>query len=239
MLQEIKNNYTEQDHYVWTTLYIRTLQFLPETADKTVLDGIKQLEYPADRIPDFSEINQKLKQFSDWQIVPMDDMVDDTRFISMLAEKKYPCRNWLRTVDQLEADIDEYDMFHDIIGHTPLLLIPAYSDYLTGLGKLAQENINNKEAIVYLKKIYWHTIQFGLKLSEHSMKIYGAHFLSSRGETIYSLSAGVPKYDLNVPIIMDTAYIKGRYQDKYFVIENYERLKESLTEIKEELSKRL
>ena len=234
-----ENHYTEKDHAIWTVLYTRLLQFLPETADINVFNSIQKLGYPVDRVPNLEEVNHKLTMLTDWTVVPLEDMVEDNEFIAMLAQKKYPCRTWLRTQEQLDNDIDEYDMFHDIIGHTPLLTIPAYSNYLTGLGKIALENLHNKTAIALLKKVYWHSIQFGIIATENTLKIYGAHLLSSRGETIYSISAGVPKYDLNVSIMMDTPYKKGSYQEKYFVINSYDDLFNSLDAIKSELAKRV
>jgi phenylalanine-4-hydroxylase len=239
MLKQLYTNYTEENHRVWTTLYSRIMQMLPESADESVLQGIKMIGFPSDHIPNFEEINERINTFTDWEIVPLQEMVDDKTFIGMLADKKYPCRTWIRTFQQLETEEDEYDMFHDVVGHTPLLTKPSYCNYLTGLGRLALKFINNDEAISLLKRIYWHTIQFGLKISDDSLKIYGAHLLSSKGETIYSLSAGVPKYDLNIPKIMETPYIKGRFQERYFVVNKYEELENSLETIEKELEKRI
>jgi phenylalanine-4-hydroxylase len=239
MLKQVYSNYTEENHKVWTMLYSRIMQMLPESADQSVMDGMKMIGFPSDHIPNFEEINEKINAFTDWEIVPLEDMVGDKEFIGMLAEKKYPCRTWIRSEKQLLSDEDEYDMFHDVIGHTPLLTKPNYCSYLTGLGKLAQKYINNDDAIALLKRVYWHTIQFGLKISENSLKIYGAHLLSSGSETIYSLSAGVPKYDLHIGKIMDTPYVKGSFQERYFVINKYEDLLNSLPEIEKELVKRI
>jgi phenylalanine-4-hydroxylase len=234
-----QNQYTEQEHAIWTMLYTRLLQFLPETADKTVFESIRAIGYPMDHVPVLDEVNKQLAALTDWTVVPLEDMVDDNEFIAMLAQKRYPCRTWLRTQEQLDNDIDEYDMFHDIIGHTPLLTVPAYSSYLTGIGQLALENLKNEKAILFLKRVYWHSIQFGLIAKNNMLKIYGAHLLSSRGETIYATSAGVSKYDLNVGLMMDTPYKKGSYQEKYFVINQYEDLYNSLDTIKAELAKRV
>jgi phenylalanine-4-hydroxylase len=239
MLKQIYGNYTEENHKVWTMLYSRIMQMLPESADQSVLEGIKRIGFPSDHIPNFEEINEKIQTFTDWEIIPLEDMVEDKEFIAMLAQKKYPCRTWIRSEKQLESEEDEYDMFHDVIGHTPLLTKPNYCNYLTGLGKLALKYIKNDDAIALLKRVYWHTIQFGLKVSDNSLKIYGAHLLSSSGETIYSLSAGVPKYDLHIEKIMDTPYVKGSFQERYFVINKYEDLYNSLPEIEKELSKRI
>ena len=212
---------------------------LPEAADAAVLEGIKKIGFPSDHIPDFEDINYSLSQFTDWKIIPLEEMVKDNQFIQMLAEKVYPCRTWIRSNDQFLAEVDEYDLFHDIIGHTPLLIKPTYCDYLTELGKLALTYINNDHALLLLKRVYWHTIQFGLIISDNSLKIYGAHLISSRSETSYSLSAGVPKYDLHIPTIMDTPYKKGSFQERYFVINHYDDLYNQLDNIRAELEKRI
>ena len=237
--KQIYSNYTSEDQKVWTILFSRIMQMLPEGADEMVLEGLKKIGYPADHIPNFQEINERLSIFTDWEIVPLVEMVEDKEFIGMLAGKKYPCRTWIRSMDQVEAEIDEYDIFHDVIGHTPLLTRPNCCNYLQALGQLALDYIDNEEAISYLTRVYWHTIQFGLKASNNELKVYGAHLLSSRGETAYSLSAGVPKYDLNIPTILDTPYAKGKYQEKYFVINNYEELYNSIPEIKKEIAERI
>ena len=239
MTKQIYSNYTEQDHLIWTSLFSRMMLMLPEVADQAVLDGLKKMGFPADHVPDFDEINKRISTFTDWEIVPLEEMVEDHEFIGMLADNKYPCRTWIRSLEDMESEVDAYDIFHDVMGHTPLLTKPHYCNYLRGLGKLAQENLGNEKVISLLKKIYWHTIQFGLKASDNNLKIYGAHMLSSRAETIYSLSAGVPKYDFNIAKIMDTPYSKGKFQERYFAINNFSQLFNSLNDIQTEIEKRI
>jgi phenylalanine-4-hydroxylase len=231
--------YSELEHSIWSTLYNRVLQYLGDIADESIMVGLRKLNLPSDHAPQLNEINEKLKPLTDWQLVPMDDMVDDTKFIGMLAEKLYPCRVWLRTQEKVDTLVDDYDMFHDVLGHSSLLYLSNYSNYLEQLGELALKYIDNHDALLYLKRVYWHTIQYGLIESDKSLKIYGAHMLSSRNEASFSMSAGVPKYDHNVSIIMDTPYIKNRFQEKYFVIKSYDQLLASIPEIEKELLVRL
>jgi phenylalanine-4-hydroxylase len=119
------------------------------------------------------------------------------------------------------------------------LYLPDYCLYLEKLGELALEYIHDSKAILYLKRVYWHTIQYGLIDVNKSLRIYGAHMITSRNEASYALNAGVPKYDHNVSIIMDTPYVKNHFQEKYFVIKSYDQLLASLEDIKIELEKRL
>ncbi len=231
-------HYTESDNENWSVLYSRAMQALPEIADEKVLNGLKIIGLPSDHVPDLAALNVKLKTLSDWQLVPLDEMVEDTPFISYLAEKKYPCRMWLRSQEQVDSDENEYDLFHDVVGHTTLLYIPEYCNYLEALGRLALKHIANPQALLYLKRMYWHTVQYGMVDAGNTLKIYGAHLLTSRSETLFVMSAGVPKYDFNIPVIMDTPYVKNRYQDRYFVIASFEQLFNSMTEIEAELNRR-
>ncbi len=231
-------HYTEEDNHNWSILYSKAMQVLPEIADEKVLKGIKAVGLPPDHVPDFEAINKQLKTISDWQIIPLEEMAEDNEFISMLAEKKYPCRRWLRSHEQVESDENEYDLFHDLFGHTTLLYMPEYCNYLKALGQLALKHINNKQALLFLKRVYWHTVQYGLVVAGNTLKIYGAHLLTSRSETLFAMSAGVPKYDFNIPVIMDTPYVKNRYQDRYFVINTFEQLFNSMPDIEAELNRR-
>jgi phenylalanine-4-hydroxylase len=108
-------------------------------------------------------------------------------------------------------------------------------DFLENLSGLALKHIDNKWAIELLSRIYWFTIEFGLIREEGQIKIYGAGILSSAGETKYSLSDEPAHYEYNVKKILNTPYWKDKFQDKYFIIESYEQLFESLPEIEEVL----
>lgn len=230
--------YTDTDNQNWSILYGRAMQALPEIADEKVMKGIKTIGLPSNHVPSFDEINKTLASISDWQLVLLDEMVEDTPFISLLAEKKYPCRTWLRSREQVDSDENEYDLFHDLIGHTTLLYMPEYCNYLEALGQLALKHINNAQALLFLKRMYWHTVQYGLVEAGNTLKIYGAHLLTSRSETLFAMSAGVSKYDFNIPVIMDTPYVKNRFQDRYFVINSFNQLFNSMSEIEDELNRR-
>jgi phenylalanine-4-hydroxylase len=230
--------YTESDNQNWSVLYGRAMQALPEIADEKVLKGIKTIGLPSTHVPNFEEINRTVAGVSEWRLIPLDEKVEDTPFISLLAEKKYPCRTWLRTKEQVDSDENEYDLFHDLFGHTTLLYIPEYCNYLEALGALALKHIDNAQALLYLKRMYWHTVQYGLIEAGNTLKIYGAHLLTSRSETLFAMSAGVPKYDFNISVIMDTPYVKNRFQDRYFVINSFDQLYSSMNEIEQELKNR-
>ncbi len=238
MSEQIYNNYSSEDQKVWSALYNRVMQIVPEDGDEAVMAGIKKIGIPSDRIPDLLDINKRLNELTGWSIVPVEEMVSDREFIEMLSKQQYPCRIWIRKPEEMD-DTYCYDIFHDVMGHFPLLTNPNYADFLKGIGKVALDHIDNAYAIELLTRLYWHTVQFGVKISGNFLKIYGAHLLSSAGEAIYVLSGGVPKYDFDVETMMKTTFEKHVFQKKYFVINSYDELFNSLDDIKSALGKML
>jgi phenylalanine-4-hydroxylase len=134
-------------------------------------------------------------------------------------------------MEQLDY-LQEPDMFHDVFGHVPLLTNPDLCHFLEGLSHIALRFIDNELAIELVSRIYWYTVEFGLIREHGKLKIYGAGILSSGGETKYSLESDIPeRLPYVVKDVIDTPYIKDKYQAKYFVIDSYEQLYASVSEI--------
>ena len=83
--------------------------------------------------------------------------------------------------------IEEPDIFHEIVGHCPLLTHPAFAAFNETYGKLGLNA--SKEERWFLARLYWFTIEFGLVGSRpENRRIYGGGILSSPTETLYALS---------------------------------------------------
>jgi phenylalanine-4-hydroxylase len=200
---------------------------------------VKQIGFVAERIPNFEEVNLELAKLTGFQLQAVPGIVPDRDFFELVAARRFPCTTWLRKMSQLDY-LEEPDMFHDVFGHVPLLTNAAYCDFLVGLSNLALEHIEDEWAIQLLSRIYWYTIEFGLIHEEDgSLRIYGAGIISSKGETVYSLEEELPRHHFEVGQIMDSSYIKEKFQEQYFIIEGYEELYGSLKDLEGELAKRL
>ncbi len=231
------NSYTEENHTVWAILFQRQIENLPNKAIPEFFEGLKLVNFKPDRIPNFDEVNERLKPLTGFEVVPAPGIVDDAVFFSLIADRKFPATVWIRRMDQLDY-LEEPDMFHDVFGHVPLLTIPVYCEFLSKLSAMALEHIDRPEIIDKLTRIYWYTIEFGLfrKKGERA-EIYGAGILSSVGESKLSVSDESIKYSFDVDHILDTAYIKETFQSQYFCIESFEELLNSLPKIKEAIAK--
>ncbi|MEB2782485.1 phenylalanine 4-monooxygenase [Algoriphagus sp. C2-6-M1] len=240
-LQKLRQEYelyTEEDFKVWKILFERQMPNLPKAASKAYLEGVKLVKFTADKIANFEELNQILAKSTGWEVHVVPGLIDDDLFFGLLNNRRFPSSTWLRTMEQLDY-LEEPDMFHDAFAHMPLLTNQPYVDFLENLSGIALRHIDNPWAIQLLSRIYWFTIEFGLIKEEEELKIYGAGILSSAGETKFSLSNEPAHFDYDVRMILNQEYWKDRFQDKYFVIESYEQLYESLPEIEEVLEEML
>ncbi len=237
-LRQEYEQYTEEDFEVWRILFERQMPNLPKSASKAYLEGVKTVKFSADRIANFEELNEILAKTTGWEVQVVPGLIDDDLFFGLLNNRRFPSSTWLRKMEQLDY-LEEPDMFHDAFAHMPLLTNQPYVDFLENLSGIALKHIDNPWAIQLLSRIYWFTVEFGLIREDGELKIYGAGILSSAGETKFSLSNKPAHIPYDVRAILNQEYWKDRFQDKYFVIESFEQLYESLPEIEEVLEEML
>lgn len=234
-MRQIYGNYTDEDFEVWKILYERQIQNLPLAASKAHLEGLDKVNFVADAIPKFDESNEILNELTGWKLAVVPGIVPDYTFFELMSNCHFPATTWLRKKEELDY-LEEPDMFHDVFAHVPLLSNQNFVNFLQELSKIGLEYVGNEYAIDVLSRIYWFTVEFGLIQEAEGLRIYGAGILSSAGETKFSLSENPPKYDFDVQRIAETSYRKNVFQDRYFVIQSYEQLYNSIPEIKEVLA---
>jgi phenylalanine-4-hydroxylase len=107
--------YTEEDFQVWKILFERQVPQLPKAASKAYLEGMKAVKFTADRIANFEELNEVLRQTTGWQVEVVPGLIDDDLFFGLLSNKRFPSSTWLRKMEHLDY-LEEPDMFHDAFG---------------------------------------------------------------------------------------------------------------------------
>jgi phenylalanine-4-hydroxylase len=212
---------TDEDHWVWDTLFARQKTLLHGRAVQEFEEGLDVLNLSRPGIPNFDELNEKLHARTGWTVVAVPGLVPDATFFEHLANRRFPAGNFIRTPKQLDY-LEEPDVFHDVFGHVPLLAQPAVADFMTELGHLGLQALDH-EAIERVARLYWYTVEFGLAREGSGLKIYGAGIVSSFGETHYSLESAKPhrlKFDLKR--VLRTRYRPDDFQKSYFVIDRFE-----------------
>jgi phenylalanine-4-hydroxylase len=164
-----------------------------------------------------------LKAATNWEIVAVPGLLPDRNFFEHLANRRFPVTVWLRNPEEFDY-IVEPDIFHDFFGHVPLLFNPVFADYLEAYGKggLKAEGLN---ALDFLARLYWYTVEFGLIETREGLRTYGAGIISSGGELPYSIDSADPnRIGFDLMRIMNTRYKIDTYQETYFVIRDFKEL---------------
>ena len=214
--------YDADDHATWNTLYRRQADLLPGRASGAFLDGLRDLDI-AEGIPDFGRMSDVIEQATGWRVVAVPGLVPDDVFFWHLANRRFPATHWIRSRDRLDY-LQEPDVFHDVFGHVPMLMNPVFADYLQAYGRGGLKALR-LDALKYLARLYWYTVEFGLIREDGALRIYGSGIVSSRTETIYSLEDDAPnRLGFDLLRIMRTEYRIDDVQETYFVIDDVEQL---------------
>ncbi len=143
-------------------------------------------------------------------------MISFDRFFQLLANKEFPVATFIRSREEFDY-LQEPDVFHEIFGHCAMLTHPAFAEFTHTYGKLGLAA--SKEDRVYLARLYWFTIEFGLLNSKDGLRIYGGGILSSPGETQYAIGSDVPERKaFDVVDVLRTPYRIDIMQPVYFMI---------------------
>ena len=216
------HGYSAAEHALWKRLYARQSALLPLYACDEFLASLATLNFSTG-IPKFYEINAKLGAATGWQIVAVPGLLPDDVFFSHLANRRFPVTVWLRNPDEFDY-IVEPDIFHDFFGHVPLLFNETFADYLEAYGKggVKAKGLN---ALNYLARLYWYTVEFGLIETPHGLRTYGAGVLSSGGELPYCIESKKPnRIRFDLLRVMQSKYKIDTFQETYFVIKNFKEL---------------
>lgn len=230
VMQETWEQYTQDEHRRWSILFKRQEEILKTRAANEVLDGMKKLDICDFQIPKFSEINKILMDATGFSVIPVTGLIPADLFFQFLAERKFPSTCFLRSPEKMDY-LQEPDVFHDVFGHVPLLVNPVFADLMESFGKKGLEAMK-LDLYRYAASLYWFTIEFGLIKTQQGLKIYGAGITSSPGESVYSVESKVPHlFKFDTLRAMKTLYRIDRFQQGYFVIENYSQVINGLKEI--------
>ncbi len=223
---QIFENYTQDDLWVWTKLLKNqkpNFQYFSEE----YLDCMHKIGLHKVEIPNFEEINSRLHAANGWGIFGVMEIVEIEDFLNFMNKKRFPATTWVRGKEEMEY-LEEPDMFHDVFGHTPLLMNRDYANFLYELGMIGLRFKEHPEITKMVQRVYWFTVEFGLINEKGNLKAYGAGVISSEGELLNSLSSRSEKRTYDVLEVIKNDFRTDIFQSKYYVIESFEDLYNSL-----------
>ena len=216
-------NYTAQEHATWDTLFARQTSLLPGRASHAYLKGLDALRLSDGGIPNFEELSDRLAKLTGWRVVAVPGLVPDDVFFDHMANRRFVAGNFIRRPNQLDY-LQEPDVFHDVFGHVPMLADPVFADYLEAYGRGGQRAMS-MDALKYLGRLYWYTVEFGLIAEPEGMRIYGSGIVSSFAESKFALDDPSPnRIGFDLARVMRTEYRIDDFQQNYFVIPSFDEL---------------
>jgi phenylalanine-4-hydroxylase len=216
-------HYTAEEHATWDTLFARQSALLPGRASHAYLRGLDVLKLSKPGIPDFAELSERLMKLTGWQVVAVPGLVPDDVFFDHMANRRFVAGNFIRRPNQLDY-LEEPDVFHDVFGHVPMLADPVFADYLEAYGRGGQRALS-MDALKYLGRLYWYTVEFGLIAEPEGLRIYGSGIVSSFAETRFALDDPSPnRIGFDIARVMRTEYRIDDFQQNYFVIPSFDEL---------------
>jgi len=214
--------YTDDDQARWRFLYERQRALLPGYASDEFIRGLEQLNAHK-AIPRLDDANEVLDKATGWKLIAVPGLIPDGVFFDHLANRRFPVSWWMRREDELDYLV-EPDFFHDFFGHVPLLSNPVFAEYMRKYGLGGPKAIEHG-AQDMLARLYWYIVEFGLIKTPEGLRAFGAGMLSSKDETIYSVTDAKPnRIAFDLERVLSTAYMVDDFQKTYFVIDSFDQL---------------
>ena len=230
-------HYSDDENAMWQALLTRQAKQIPNRACSAYLEGLEKLNLPSTHIPQLNDIDQILQATTGWQTAAVPALISFGKFFKLLANKRFPVATFIRRFEDMDY-IEEPDVFHEIVGHCPLLTHPAFAAFNETYGKLGLDA--SKEERWFLARLYWFTIEFGLVGSHpDNRRIYGGGILSSPSETVYALNGSDTLHQSNhqqqpqnqpehrafdLLAVLRTPYRIDHIQPIYYVIDDLDTL---------------
>lgn len=215
----------EQDK-IWQALYERQREQVERSACQEYLEGFAILDLPADRVPELDYLNQKITPRTGWKLVRTQVRYSDAvQWYQHFARKEFLVTDYMR--DWTELDFTpEPDMFHDIFGHLPFMVLPGYTELQELFAPAFQAA--SPEQREDIKRLAWFSTEFGVIQENGAIKILGAGLISSAGEIQNVLAGNVPLLPFDVANIVKFDKAVWSFNPQLFVIESLQKLKEDL-----------
>ncbi|MFJ2031409.1 phenylalanine 4-monooxygenase [Streptosporangium sp. NPDC087985] len=218
--------YTSQEHEVWALVSRELAIKHRKYATVEYLDAAERLGLPADRIPQLQEVSELLQPLTGFRYLPAAGLVPLRDFYGVLADGFFHSTQYIRH-HSTPLYTPEPDVIHEVIGHANALASDRYAR-LYRLAGSAARRVESDQALEFISKVFWFTLEFGVMTDQKELRAYGAGILSSYGEIEEFQSMDIRPLDLAA--MGTTHYDITKYQDVLFRAESLEHLEDVVGE---------
>lgn len=204
--------YTQEEHAVWAQVMAELLAKHQRLAPSEIVQAGESLELPTDRIPQLAEVNVLLSGKTGFRYQPAAGLVPLKEFYGALADRRFWSTQYIRHAS-MPLYTPEPDVIHEVIGHATTLASPRLAALYEAAGGAARR-CDSPEALEFVSKVFWFSLEFGVCREAGEPKAYGAGLLSSYGEIEEFVHANLRP--LNIPAMGTQTYDITHYQPILF-----------------------
>lgn len=172
--------YTEAEQEVWRTVCRELRPKHEALAVGEFNEAVVAVGLPVDRVPTLDEVSELVEPQYGFRYVPAAGLVPLREFYGSLADRIFHSTQYIRH-PAVPLYTPEPDIIHEVIGHGHLLGTPTFSE-LHRLAGVAIRRLEREESHIFLSKVFWFSLEFGIVHEEGEIRAYGAGILSSYGE---------------------------------------------------------
>lgn len=214
--------YTPAEHEVWRIVSAELDVKHRKYAAQAYLDGKERLALPGDRVPQLQEVSDRLEPLTGFRYLPAAGLVPLREFYGTLAGSRFHSTQYIRH-HTVPLYTPEPDVVHEVIGHANALAGDRFAALYRLAGQAARR-VESEEALEFVSKVFWFTMEFGVMAEHGETKAYGAGILSSYGEIEEFRGMDIRPLDLAAMGTM--TYDITRYQDVLFRAESMDHLED-------------
>ncbi len=173
-------DYTDDEHEVWRAVCADLLEKHRRYACREFLDGKDAFGLPDDRVPQLAELTDKLASLTGFAYRPAAGLVPLREFYEALAEHGFWATQYVRH-HSVPLYTPEPDVLHEVVGHGNTLADRRFTELYEAAGAAARR-VETDEALEFVSRTFWFSLEFGVVHEPDGLKAYGAGILSSPGE---------------------------------------------------------
>ena len=214
--------YTAEEHEVWQQVS-RELAVLHERlACREYRDGAARIHLPADRIPQLDEVTAAVEPLTGFRYVPAAGLVPLRDFYGSLADGRFHSTQYIRH-HSVPLYTPEPDVVHGVVGHGNCLASDRFARLYRAAGGAARR-VTTPQALEFVSKVFWFSLEFGVVREEGEVRTYGAGLLSSYGEIQQIARADLRPLDIARMGVQ--TYDITHYQPLLFCAESFDEIED-------------
>ncbi|WP_182909116.1 phenylalanine 4-monooxygenase [Microbispora sp. H13382] len=216
--------YTDEEHHVWALVTKELAIKHQKYAVREFLEATARLGLPEDRIPQLQEVGDLLEPLTGFRYLPAAGLVPLREFYGVLADGLFHSTQYIRH-HSVPFYTPEPDVIHEVIGHANTLASPRFAALYRAAGRAARR-VETDEALEFVSKVFWFTLEFGVMREDGELRAYGAGILSSYGEI--EEFRGMDIRPLDLAAMGTTHYDITKYQEVLFEAASFDHLEDTV-----------